>query len=471
MTVNVVSPIDGSPLAEVETADATAIPALLDRARKAQRSWQESTPETRRGVLLRTASAIRDNERRIAHSESLNTGKPEADTLREVRRAANCFEYYAGWVDHVVGETLPVGADEHVYTLREPVGVVLGIVPWNMPFAFAAKKIAPALAFGNACVLKPAPETPVTALALADLLAAAGAPEGLAQVVVGGGELGAALVAAEGVDLIVFTGSVATGKAIAQSAAANLTPCVLELGGSNAQVVFDDCDLEAAVDGVALGGFGSTGQMCVAGSRVFVHRAVYGDFVDALAARVERLVVGDFRCPGVSMGPQTTGPQRTRTQEAIDDAVRGGARIGAQGGLHPSAQDSEGFYVRPTLFVDVAADSPLMTEEIFGPVVSVAPFTDAEEAVRLVNDSSYGLAAGVWTNDIARAHRIARRLQVGTVWLNTYRVLNDRVPFGGVKNSGYGRENGSSALESYTRPKAVWASLSIGDAHGYSFGK
>lgn len=277
--LEVVSPIDGTTLGQVDEAQTNDVESAVKIATAAQEQWASESPAQRRNVLLDVARIIEEHADDLAETEALNTGKPIKDTLREMHRGADCFKYYAGWVDHVIGETLPLGAENHVYTEREPMGTVLGIIPWNMPFAFAAKKIAPALAFGNACILKPAPETPLTAIELEKFITMAGAPAGLAQVLVGGAELGQALVASPAMDLIVFTGSVATGKIISKAATENLTPCVLELGGSNAQVVFDDCNVEAALDAVMIGGFGSTGQMCVAGSRIFVQESIYDDFV------------------------------------------------------------------------------------------------------------------------------------------------------------------------------------------------
>ncbi|WP_285729207.1 aldehyde dehydrogenase family protein [Nocardiopsis sp. ATB16-24] len=465
----VISPLDGSEIERAVWTSPEDVAHAVSGARTAQRDWAAAEPTVRRRVLLDVAAAIRADADTIARLESLNTGKPVVDTLREAKRAADCFEYYAGWVDHVVGDTLPMGDANLVYTLREPVGVVAGIVPWNMPFAFAAKKIAPALAFGNACVLKPAPETPLTALRLKDMVEAAGAPEGLVRVLVGGGDVGAALVEADGLGLIVFTGSVATGKVVSRAAAGSLVPCVLELGGNSAQVVFDDCDIDAAVESVLLGGYASTGQMCVAGRRILVQESVYERFEAEVAERVENLVAGDVRRPGVSIGPQTTAAQRRITLDAIREAEAEGATIRAQGSIAPEAEGSGGFYVPPTLFTGLPEHSSLLREEVFGPVAAMTPFEDEAEALRLVNDSAYGLVAGVWTRDIVRAHRFARDVESGTVWINTFRVLNDRVPFGGVKDSGHGRENGASSFETYTRVKSVWASLEVGKGHGFGF--
>lgn len=467
---SVVSPLDGSIIADIEWADPAQVPALFHDAAMAQHDWAAEEPEHKRSVLLATARAIRERSTQIAELETLNTGKPVADTTREVERAARCFEYYAGWIDHVTGETLPMGPSSLVYTLREPVGVALGVIPWNMPFAFAAKKIAPALAFGNACVVKPAPETPLTAVILEEILQECGAPKGLVQIVVGGGELGAALTQHPGWGVIVFTGSVPTGKIVGATAATNLVPCVLELGGSSAQVVFADADLEEAADSVILGGFGSTGQMCVAGRRVLVHETIASEFAAMLRARVENLVAGDPRRPGIALGPQTTLAQRDLTDRAIQAAIEEGATLAAQGRIDPEASASGGFYVAPSLFTDLPDDSLLLNEEVFGPVVSLQTFRDDDDACKKVNASDFGLVAGMWTRDIVRAHRLAARIEAGTVWINTFRVLHDRVPFGGVKDSGYGRENGSSALETFTQVKSVWASLDVGNTHGYRLG-
>lgn len=460
--ITVTNPITGQPLRELPAASAVDTDTVMSNAQAGAAHWRAVPPAVRAAQLRKVAQRLSDEADQFAALETENTGKPLSDTRREARRAADCFAYYSGLADTVVGETIQADPDMHTYTLREPHGVVLGIVPWNMPYAFAAKKIAAALAFGNASVLKPAPETPLTALRLRELMVDVGIPPEVNQVVVGDARVGASLVADPRVSLIVFTGSDAAGRAIARAAADNVTPTVLELGGKNPQIVFADADLSAALDAVMIGAYGSCGQMCIAGSRLLIQREIFNDFVSQLRDRVNSLTVGDPRIDGVDVGPQVTAPQRTKTMAMIDQATSDGATILAQAGLPTSPALKGGFFAPPTLFTDVTPEMAIMREEVFGPVLAAMPFSDEEHAVTLANDTRFGLAAGVWTNDLGRAHRVAAVLNAGTVWLNTYRVLNDRVPFGGFGASGYGRENGSEALRTYTRVKSVWTNTRPG---------
>jgi acyl-CoA reductase-like NAD-dependent aldehyde dehydrogenase len=343
---------------------------------------------------------------------------------------------------------------------------VAGIIPWNVPYFFAAKKIAPALAFGNVSLLKPARETPLSALLLggivAEVLAAAGLPGGVVQVLPGGGELGRALVSDPRTDLVVFTGSDRTGAAVGSAAAAHFAPAALELGGKSPHLVFADADLDAAVAGVVEGIVGSCGQMCIAGSRLYVQAAVYPQFLDRLADRVRGLRVGDPRMAGTQVGPQVTQPQADKTGEYIARGQADGGRLIAQAELPTAPELAGGYWVPPTVLVDVDPKSPLLQEEVFGPVLAVDRFTDEVDAVELAHRTRFGLGAGVWTGDPGRAHRMAAALRVGTVWVNTYRILSDLVPFGGVGHSGYGREGGADAVGLYTWTKSVWLATDPG---------
>ncbi|MFI7078562.1 aldehyde dehydrogenase family protein [Micromonospora sp. NPDC049903] len=465
----VVSPIDARVLARVAPAAPEEVHAAVRAARAAQPAWARRTGSERGRILHAVADLIEAAVEELAEIETRNTGKILSDTRREVRRAAGSFRYYAGWAEQVRGETIPVGVEYHTYTVPEPHGVVAGVIPWNVPFFFAAKKIAPALAFGNACLLKPAEETPLTALRLAGLLAEAGVPEELVAVLPGGRETGAALVSHPDVDLIVFTGHHDTGKAIARAAAEHLTPVALELGGKSPQVVFGDADLDRAVDAVVLGVFASCGQMCIAGSRLVVHESVYDEVLDRVAERVRGLRVGDPFDDDTDLGPQITSAQRDKTAQFIAE-TRSAGRLVAQAALPDDERLRDGFYVPPTVFDRLDAQARLLREEVFGPVLAVSSFRDDAEALRLADDTDFGLAAGVWTADIARAHRFAGQVRAGTVWINTYRVLSDLVPFGGVGLSGYGRENGTEAARLYLRPKSVWTSLTAGTPQGYGLG-
>jgi aldehyde dehydrogenase (NAD+) len=461
------TPITGEVIADVPDASSADVDAAFMAASQALPAWS-STPASERGrILYRVAERMRAQCDDIAETETLNTGKHLHDTRREAIRAAECFEYYAGWADKATGTTIPVPGPFHTYTERVPHGIAVGIIPWNVPYFFAAKKIAPALAFGNVSILKPAAETPLTALELAVIAGQCGVPNGVVQVVTGGASTGGALVDGGRADLIVFTGHHSTGRTIARAAADHLVPIALELGGKSPQLVFDDADLDAALEGVLLGVFGAAGQMCIAGSRLYVQSGVYDDFVGRLAARVARLRVGDPRRADVNVGPQVTAAQRDKTVSMIESGVTEGARRIASASLPTDPLLAGGYFVAPTVFAEVDPAMTIMNEEIFGPVLAVGSFDSEADAIAKASETEFGLAAGIWTADVGRAHRVAAALDVGTVWINTYRVLSDLVPFGGVGLSGYGREGGTSAVELYTRAKSVWTSTSLGPPAGF----
>lgn len=460
------SPITGESIAAVDDLNTEGLEAAFEAAVAAAEVWRRVPATERGGLLVEMGRRMRLRSEEIAALETLNTGKLLADTRREAERAAACFEYYGGYADKVVGSVIPVPGQFHTYTTREPYGIVAGIIPWNVPYFFAAKKIAPALAFGNVSLLKPAQETPLTAQLLEKIvtgvLAEAGLGAGVAQVLPGGVDVGRALVADQRTSLVVFTGSDRAGSAVGSAAAAHFAPAALELGGKSPQLVFADADLDAAADGVVEGVTGSCGQMCIAGSRLYVQAEVYRDFLAELGKRVSALRVGDPRIVGTQVGPQVTRGQADKTQHFLRQAEADGGTVVAQAAVPTAADLAGGYWVPPTILTDVTPDSAVVREEIFGPVLTVASFADESEALEFAHSTRFGLAAGVWTSDVGRAHRVADALRVGTVWLNTYRVLSDMVPFGGVGHSGYGREGGSDAVNLYTWTKSVWMSISPG---------
>jgi len=464
---SIYSPITGEVVAEIADATLADVDNALERATASFEKWRKVTPSARGRILIKVGQLIRENADEISALETLNTGKRLADTKREAIRAAECFEYYGGYADKVVGTVVPVPGDFHAYTEREPYGVVVGIIPWNVPFFFAAKKIAPAIAFGNVSVLKPALETPLTALKLLEILLQAGIEEGVVQVLTGGSEIGKKLVSDHRTKLVVFTGSDKSGAAVGSAAAAHFAPAALELGGKSAQLVFADADLNAALDGVVEGITGSCGQMCIAGSRLYVEEKISADFIAGIKKRFDALIVGDPREKQTQVGPQVTALQAAKTLEYIEVAKRDGGKVLSSTQLNLGSQISKGFYVPPTAFTELPNSSLSVQEEIFGPVLSISTFKNEEDALLKAHDTHFGLAAGVWTSDTSRAHRMASELRVGNIWVNTYRVLSDLMPFGGVGSSGYGREGGTDTPNLYTWTKSVWISKTPGLPDGY----
>jgi acyl-CoA reductase-like NAD-dependent aldehyde dehydrogenase len=448
---------DGSvPMTPLDELD-----AVFARARAGFIAWQKVSGTDKGKLLFKLADRLEQLVEDFAQIEARNTGKAIRETRSEAGRMPATVRYWAGWADKLVGTSIPVGPDFHTYTVREPYGIVAGIVPWNVPYAFATRRIAPVIAMGNVVILKPAEETPLTALKLAEVCREVGIPEGVVQVVTGGGDIGAAMVRHPETDLVLFTGFHETGKIIARSAADNLTPTIQELGGKSPNIVFEDANLEEALDAAMVSVFSSTGQMCFAGSRLLVQESIHDEFVARLSERVRALKVGDPEDEETQVGPHVTRRQRDKTLQMIESGVSEGATIAAQSVL-PDGELAGGFFAPPTIFTGVTQDMRIVQEEIFGPVMTVFKFKDDAEALEIANSTKFGLAAGVWTSDLSRAHRMAQGIHAGRIWVNTYRVINDMVPGGGYGHSGYGAEGGTETLNSLTRSKSVQIALNPG---------
>ena len=415
-------------------------------------------------VLRRAADIIRSRNAELSRLETLDTGKPISETtVADASSGADCLEYFGGIAASIAGEHIDLGGS-FAYTRREPLGVVAAIGAWNYPIQIASWKAAPALACGNAVLFKPSELTPLTALKLAEILQEAGLPDGVFNVLQGAGETGSALASHPGVDKISLTGSVPTGRKVMAAAGAGIKATTMELGGKSPLIVFDDADLDNAVGGAMLGNFYSSGQICSNGTRVFVHRRVRDDFLARLLRRTEAIRLGDPLDERTQMGPLISAAQREKVLNYIDIGKREGAALLAGGGL-PALQGLErGFYVEPTIFADVTDGMRIAREEIFGPVMSVLTFDDEDEAVARANATEFGLAAGVFTRDIQRGHRVIARLEAGTCWINAYNLTPVEVPFGGVKRSGVGRENARAAIEHYTKLKSVYVEMGDVDA-------
>ncbi len=464
-TFETLNPATGEVLARVARGNAADVDLAVTAARRAfeDPSWRRMNANDRTNVLLRLADLIERNADELAVLECLDNGKPAHLTrLVEVEGSIKTFRYFAGWPTKFGGETLPVsprgGAQILNYTTREPIGVAGLIVPWNFPLSMAAWKVAPALAAGCTVVLKPAEQTPLTALRLGELALEAGIPPGVFNVITGFGDAGAALVAHAGVDKIAFTGSTEVGKLIVKASAGNLKKVSLELGGKSPHIVFPDADLDAAAAAVANGIFFNQGQTCTAGSRLYAHSSCFERLLDSVSAIARKLKVGDGLKPDSDLGPLVSQEQWDRVNGYIGIGCNEGARL-LTGGKRPPGQE-RGFFFEPTVFVDANAGMRIVREEIFGPVLTALPWSDVDDLVAKANDSEYGLSAGVWTNNLKQAHRAAAALKAGTVWINCYNLLDPATPFGGFKQSGWGREHGRQAVELYSETKSVWVNLS-----------
>ncbi len=458
-TFETVDPSTEEVLTNVAEGDKADIDKAVAAARRAfdGGAWPKMSARERGRVLLKIADLIMKHRDELARLESLDNGKPIFETSNvDIPQSAEVFAYYGGWADKVYGQTIPVADTFFAYTLREPHGVCGQIIPWNFPLLMAAWKLAPALACGNTTVLKPAEQTPLTALRLAEILLEADLPPGVVNIVTGfGPTAGAAIAEHRDVDKVAFTGSTEVGRIIQRAAATNLKSVSLELGGKSPNIVFADADLGEAVKGALQGIFFNQGEVCCAGSRLFVEEKAHDEFVARLAEHARTIRVGDPLDPTTQMGAQVSEEQFTKILGYIDSGKSGGARLVTGG---ERAKD-KGYFLQPTIFSGVRPDMKIAQEEIFGPVVSTLTFRDVDEVIAAGNATNYGLAAAVWTRDISKAHKAARALKAGTVWVNTYNVFDAGVPFGGYKESGIGRELGSQALDLYTQTKAVWVAL------------
>ncbi len=464
-TFEVFNPATGEVLANVAEGDSEDIDRAVKTARAAFESgpWATMTPSERGRVIHRIGDLILEHGDELAALETLDNGKPMAIArAADIPLAADNFHYYSGWTTKLGGETIQPsvaympGAEWHAYTLREPVGVVGQIIPWNFPLLMAAWKLGPALACGCTIVLKPAEQTPLSALRLGELILEAGVPEGVLNIVTGYGETaGAALAAHEDVDKVAFTGSTEVGKLIVQAAAGNLKKVTLELGGKSPNVVYGDADMETAIPGAANAIFFNHGQCCAAGSRLFVEKKAYDEVLEGVSDHAKKIKVGSGLDPETEMGPLVSQEQFERVTGFLDSGRDEGAKAVAGG----NPIDSKGYFIEPTVLTETDPSMRVQAEEIFGPVVTVTPFDDVSDVPKAGNKTKFGLAAGIWTTDLSKAHRTARQLRAGTVWINCYNVFDAALPFGGYKESGWGREMGAEALENYTETKAVCALL------------
>ena len=462
-TIEVVNPATEEVIAEVASAEQGDVDAAVAAARAAfDGPWAKLSARERGRLVWKIGEKLMERADEIARLETLHNGKPIFESRQiEVPAAAECFQYFAGWADKIHGETIPVKGNYLTYTLREPIGVVAAIVPWNFPLLLTAWKVAPALACGNTVIIKPASQTPLTALALAEIAQEVGLPAGVLNVITGpGSKVGQMLVEHPGIDKIAFTGDTSTGKGIMRGAADTLKKITLELGGKSANIVLPDADLDAAIRGATTGIFYGKGEVCAAGSRLLVDKSIKDEFIDKVAARAKKMAPGDPLDPKTRLGAISSKKQLETDLRYIELAKKEGATLVA-GGARADIGTGKGYFLQPTIFDGVTPEMTIAREEIFGPVLAAIDFADIDEAIARANDSSYGLAAAVWTKDIKKAHYVARKLQAGTVWINTYNIYDTAAPFGGYKQSGFGREMSMHALEHYTQVKSVWVDLNM----------
>ena len=454
-----IDPYTGLAWARVPTATAADVDAAVAAARLAfeQGDWANALPAKRARLLRKLGDLIESEFQELANVQVLENGKLMREVLGQTQGLAAFCYYFAGAAEHLHGDTVPVSLpDMFNYTTREPIGVIAAVTPWNSPLALLFWKLCPALAAGNTIVVKPSEVTPVSTLVFAELVEKAGFPKGVFNVVTGDGSVGAALVKHPGVDKIAFTGSTAVGIEVAKEAASRLARVSLELGGKSPNIVFADAEFDNAINGILAGIFGATGQTCLAGSRALIHVDIYEQFAKRLVERARAIKLGDPLHPDSEMGTLSCRMQYDKVMHWIQVGLEDGAEL-LTGGRHPTADAlQKGLFVEPTIFGNVGNSMRIAREEIFGPVLCLIPFKDEADAIAIANDTRFGLAAGVWTNDIKCANRMIKKIRAGTVWVNTYRRTGYSMPFGGMKQSGLGRENGREAIHEYTEVKSVW---------------
>ena len=462
-TMDVVNPATEDVIAQVPASTKEDVDAAVAAARAAfEGPWAKLSARERGRLVYKLGERLMERADEFATLETQHNGKPIFESRQiEIPAAAECLQYFAGWADKVHGETVPVKGNYFTYTLREPLGVCAAIVPWNFPLLLAMWKVAPALAMGNTMVLKPASQTPLTALAFGDICREVGLPPGVLNILTGGGSsVGQAIVEHPGIDKIAFTGDTSTGKGIMKTAADTLKKITLELGGKSANIVLADADIDAAVRGATTGIFYGKGEVCAAGSRLLVDTSIKDEFIEKLAARTKKMVPGDPMNPKTRLGAIASKSQLDRVLKYVGIAQKEGGTLVAGGERHDIGT-GKGYFMQPTVFADIDPSMTIAREEIFGPVLATIEFADVDEAIARANASDYGLAAAVWTKDVKKAHYVARKLQAGTVWVNTYNIYDTAAPFGGYKQSGFGREMSVHALEHYTQVKSVWVDLNM----------
>ena len=461
--IPVIYPATGEEIATVHAGTPAIVDRALAAARAAQPEWAAMTPRDRGRILTRAAQIMRERNHDLSVLETYDTGKPLQETLvADAASAADALEYFGGLAGTLTGEHIPLGQD-WVYTIREPLGVCVGIGAWNYPTQIACWKAAPALACGNTMVFKPSETTPLSALKIAEIMIEAGAPKGVFNVVQGMGETGAQLVTDPRVAKVSLTGSVPTGKRVYAAAAAEMKHVTMELGGKSPMIVFEDADIDNAVGGAILGNFYSTGQVCSNGTRVLVQRGIYDQFVEQVVTRAARIRLGDPLNPETHLGPMVSEAHLQKVSSYLDIG-RSEAELMLGGNRAEVSGFPDGWYVEPTIFATENDDARIVREEIFGPVMTILPFDDEEEGIRRANDTEYGLAAAVFTQDVTRSHRVIAELQAGTTWINTYNLTPIELPFGGYGQSGIGRENSRHALDHYSQIKSVYVAMGDVDA-------